>query len=168
MNLITPDLGLIFWQTVTLLTVLLILGKFAWRPILHTIQERERSVEEALQAAEVAKEIVARVHADQEVLLKKAHIERTKIIEGAKATQQVIINEAKAEAEQVCERMIEETRERLKKEQEAALNVLKSTVATLAIQIAETLLQSELKQKNAQEVLLQQLTQEARWGESET
>ncbi len=165
MNLITPDFGLIFWQTVTLLTVLLVLSRFAWRPILNTIQERERSIEEALQAAKTAKELVARVQADQEVLLRKAHIERTKVIEEARETQKVIINAAKVEAEQVREKMIEETRERLAKEQEAALNTLRSTVATLAIQIAEKLLQSELSQQNAQEAFLQQLIKEARWGE---
>ncbi|MHA7877769.1 MAG: F0F1 ATP synthase subunit B [Bacteroidota bacterium] len=164
MSLITPDFGLIFWQTVTLLTVLLILGKFAWRPILNAIQERERNIEEALQAAEVAKDMVARVQADQEALIRTTHQERAKIIEAAKATQQLILDEARAEAEQVRNKMIEQTKERLAKEQEAALEILKNTIATLAIQIAEKLLQNELQQKDAQEEFLQQLIRDTHWG----
>ena len=164
MNLITPDFGLIFWQTVTLLTVLLVLGKFAWRPILNAIQERESSIEEALQAAEVAKETVARVQADQDTLLRTAYTERKKIIEEAKVTQQAIIDEARAEAKHVRTKMIEQAREHLAKEQEASLVVLKNTVATLAMQIAEKLLQNELKQPDKQEELVQQLLQETHWG----
>lgn len=164
MNLITPDFGLVFWQTVTLLFVLLVLGKFAWRPILNAIQEREGSIEAALQAAEAAKEMVAQVQADKETLLRTAHTERTDIIEAAMATKQFIIDEAKIEAEQTSKKMIEETRALLAKEQEAALGAMKNIVATLSIQIAEKLLKNELKQQHAQEKLVQQLIQEARWG----
>lgn len=163
MNLITPDFGLVFWQTVTLFTVLLILSKFAWKPILNAIQERERNIETALRAAEAAKEMVARVKYDQETLLKTTYTERTRILEEAMATQQLIIDEAKVEAERTCQKMIEQTRALLAREQEASLEALKNTVATLAIQIAEKLLQNELKLQNKQEELVQRLIKEVRW-----
>ncbi|HAN49555.1 MAG TPA: ATP synthase F0 subunit B [Amoebophilaceae bacterium] len=164
MNLITPDFGLFFWQTVTLLVVLLILGKFAWKPILHAIEEREEYIEAALQAAEVAKEMVARVQADQEVLLKIAQTERTRIIAEALEAKKVIIEEAKVEAEQECKKMTDQTRALLEREQEAALGMLRNRVATLSIQIAETLLQNELKQQHTQEKLVQRLIEETHWG----
>lgn len=163
MNLITPDFGLIFWQTVTLLVVLLVLGKFAWKPILHAIQEREGNIEAALQAAEVAKETVAQIQNDKEVLLRTAHIERTNIIGEAMETQQLLINEAKVEAEKVSKEMIEKTRARLAEEQEAALETMKNTVATLSVQIAEKLLQADLEQQHTQEKLVHQLIKEAHW-----
>ena len=164
MNLITPDFGLIFWQTVTLLVVLLVLGKFAWKPILNAIQEREEDIEAALQAAEVARKMVAQVQEDKEALLKTAHAERTRIIEEAMATQQAIIDEAKVEAERTSRKMIEQTRALLAREQEAALGVMQNIVATLSVQIAEKLLQNELKERHTQEALMQQLIQEAHWG----
>jgi F-type H+-transporting ATPase subunit b len=164
MNLITPDFGLIFWQTVTLFVVLLVLGKFAWKPILHAIQEREADVEAALQAAEVAKRMVAQTQADKDTLLRTAHAERTKIIELAMATQQAIIYEAKIEAEKVSEKIIEKTRALLAEEQAAALEEMKNMVATLSVQIAEKLLQDQLKQRHTQEKLVHQLIQEAHWG----
>jgi F-type H+-transporting ATPase subunit b len=164
MNLITPDFGLIFWQTVTLLFVLLVLGKFAWKPILYAIQERETNVEAALQAAEVAKRMVSQAQIDKEMLLKTAHIERARLIELATETQQAIINEARIEAEKLSKRMIEKTRALLVEEQKAALEDMKNIVATLSVQIAEKLLQAQLEQQHTQEKLVHRLIEEAHWS----
>ena len=98
MNLITPDFGLVFWQTIILLVVLYILGKFAWRPILQAIQERERNIEQAITAATVARKTVERVQAEQTLLIEQTHAEREKIIAAALATQKAILQEAKEEA----------------------------------------------------------------------
>ena len=165
MNLITPDFGLIFWQTVTLLFVLLVLGKLAWRPILNAIQDREANVEAALQAAEVARGVVAQAQEDKEMLLRTAHAERTKIIELATETRQAIINEAKIEAEKVSKKIIEKTRALLAEEQEAVLEDMKNIVATLSIQIAGKLLQTQLEQPHTQEKLVHRLIEEAHWGQ---
>ena len=164
MDLITPDFGLIFWQTVTLLAVLLILGKFAWKPILNAIQEREGNIEAALQAAEAAQELVAQVQADKAALLKTVHKEREKIIEEAVATKNAIIEAAKVEADKVSKKAIEQTKLLLKREKEDTLATLKNEVATLSVQIAEKLLQNELQQKTTQEKLVQRLIKEAHWN----
>jgi F-type H+-transporting ATPase subunit b len=165
MSLITPDFGLIFWQTVTLLVVLLLLGKFAWKPILDAIQEREGNIATALEAAEVAKKLVLQVQADKEALLKTAYTERVRIIEEAMAVKQVIIEESKVAAAKESEKIIEQTHALLEQEQEAVLSVLKNKVATLSVQIAEKLLQSELQQQRTQEKLVQRLIKEAHWGQ---
>jgi F-type H+-transporting ATPase subunit b len=165
MNLITPDFGLIFWQTVTLLFVLLVLGKFAWKPILNAIQERETNVKAALQAAEVAKRMVSQAQIDKAMLLKTAHIERARLIELATETQQAIINEAKIEAEKVSKKMIEKTKALLVEEQKAALEDMKNIVATLSVQIAEKLLQAQLEQQHTQEKLVHRLIEEAHWSQ---
>ena len=164
MSLITPDFGLIFWQTVTLLFVLMLLGKFAWKPILHAIQEREGDIAAALEAAATAKKMVTQVQADQETLLRSTHTERARIIEEAMATKQVIIEEAKVAAEKESKKVIDQTRALLAREQEAALSLLKSKVATLSVKIAEKLLQDELQQPKIQEKLAQRLIKEAHWG----
>mmetsp|Transcript_22513 Transcript_22513/g.51921 ORF Transcript_22513/g.51921 Transcript_22513/m.51921 type:complete len:164 (-) Transcript_22513:5286-5777(-) len=163
MDLITPDFGLIFWQTVTLLVVLLILSKFAWRPILNTIQNREESIEEALQAAEEAKRMMVQVQKDKDTLLTTAQAERARIIEEAMRAQRSIIEEAKIVADNERKEMMQQARVLLEKEKEAARGVLKNEMATLAVQIAEKLLQSELQQ-HTQEKLVQRLIQEAHGG----
>ena len=108
--------------------------------------------------------MVARVQADQEALLKTAHTERTKIIAEAIVTKKAIIAEAKVAAEKESKEMVEQTRALLAREQEAALGAMQNTVAALSVQIAEKLLQNELKQQHTQEKLVQRLIQEAHWG----
>lgn len=157
MDLITPDFGLLFWQTVTLLVVLLVLGKFAWKPILNAIQKREEDIKAALQAAEEAKKIVTKVQVDKDILLKTAQKEREKIIEEAIATKQAILAEAQVEADKASKKAIEQTKIILKREKESVLAALKSEVATLSVQIAEKLLQKELENKDTQIKLVQQL-----------
>jgi F-type H+-transporting ATPase subunit b len=164
MSLITPDFGLIFWQTVTLLVVLLLLGKFAWKPILSAIQEREGNITAALEAAEAAKKMLTKVQADQDALLKNAYTERVRIIEEAMATKQGIIEEAKVAAEKESKKIIAQTNVLLEREQEAAVNVLKNKVAVLSVQIAEKLLQDALQQPGVQEKLAQRLIKETHWS----
>lgn len=164
MDLITPDLGLIFWQIVILLFVLFILRRFAWKPILKAIQEREESVESALLTIEDSQKIAAQVQSDKELLLKAANIEREKIIEEAMTAKEKIIEEAKTEAEKLGKRAMEQTRLLLKEEEEKVRTVLRNDVATLSIQIAEKLLRNELQQQSAQVKLVQQLVKEAPWS----
>ncbi len=164
MDLITPDFGLIFWQTITLLVVLWILAKFAWKPILAVIQNREDDIQAALRAADAAKELAVQVQAEKDALVKTAHAEREKIIAEAMEAKNAIITEAKAEAEKVSQKAIEQTSELLTKEREAALEVLKNDVASMSIQIAEKLLKQELQQQPTQEKLLQRLVKEVHWN----
>ena len=164
MDLITPDFGLIFWQTITLLVVLLVLGKFAWKPILKAIQEREEHIEAALRAAEEAQALTAQVQAEKAALLKTVQKEREKIIEEAMAAKRTIMEEAKVEADKASEKAIELTKLLLTREKEEAIAVLKNEVATLSVQIAERLLQNELQQTSAQEKWVQRLIKKAHWN----
>ena len=87
MNLITPDFGLIFWQTVTLISVLLVLKRFAWNTILSSIKEREKNIEESLKSAEKAREEMEKLQLNNEALLKEASLERDKMIKDAISTK---------------------------------------------------------------------------------
>ena len=165
MHLVTPEFGLIFWQTVILFIVLGILGKFAWRPILDVIQKREANIEAALTAAEEARRMVRQVQADKEALLKAVYIERERIIEEAIAAKQLIIEETKTEAAKTSQQIIAQAHTRWQKEKEAAIALLKEQVAILAVQIAEQLLQSELRHANTQEELIQRLIKATHWNE---
>jgi F-type H+-transporting ATPase subunit b len=161
MNLITPDFGIIFWQTITLLFVLIVLGKFAWKPILSMIQEREQAVERDLNAADEARKIVAQVHANQKQLIEEANIQREKIILEAESAKSRILEEASLEAKQLSQRVLEQARLVIAEEQEAAFEKLKGEVVKLSVQIAEKLLEKDLEPQNKQEALIYKLMQKS-------
>ena len=111
MKLVTPDFGLVIWMTLTFLTVLFLLSKFAWKPILKMISEREKTIEDALLSAEKAKEEMAKLTANNELLIKEAQAERDALLKMARDTKDQIINEARDKASKEAERLIEVARE---------------------------------------------------------
>ena len=154
MNLITPDLGLIFWQTIILLVVGWILKKYAWKPILHTIKKRENFIESALKSAEKAREETIQLHANNKKLIEEVKQERAKIIKETKDTEKFIIEKAKEKAQKVTAEMIEKARVAIQNEKEDAIILLKDQVGLFAIQIAEQLLRRELTTKKEQEAFI--------------
>lgn len=154
MDLITPGFGLIFWQTVTFLAVLFILGKFAWKPILTALKEREDSIEDALSAAEKAKQEIANLKAENEKLLDEARLERDKILKDATAAANKLKDEAREDAGKISAKMVEDAKNAIGNEKKAALAEIKSEVAMLSIQIAEKLLRKNLEDDKAQKSLV--------------
>lgn len=161
MDLVTPGLGLIFWQTVTFLIVLFLLAKFAWKPIMTSLKEREDSIEQALGAAQRAKDEMVKLQAANENLLQEARIERDKILKEANATSAFIINEAKEKASSEGTRMIEHARIAITNEKQAALTEVRNHAANLSIQIAEKLLKRELSSETAQQELVSEYIKES-------
>ena len=153
MELITPNLGLVFWMTVSFSLVLFILGKFAWKPIAHTLKIREESIEEALKSAEVAKEEMAQMKSDTEQLLQEARTERDQVLKEAIAAANKIKDDAKQEAGKISGKMLEEARISIQNEKNAALNEVKSEVANISLEIAEKLLRINLKDDKSQKEL---------------
>lgn len=155
MDLLTPGTGLIFWQALTFIIVILLLGKFAWKPILNALEVREQSIEEALQSAEKAKEEMAELQASNEKLLQEARKERDQIIKDAQAASAKIRDEAKAQAEISASKIIKDARAEIQQQKDAAISEVKNLVADLSLQIAEKVLRKELDNKKSQEGLIQ-------------
>jgi F-type H+-transporting ATPase subunit b len=154
MGLITPDIGLLFWMLVTFGIVLYILGKFAWKPILKALSEREDSISEALDKAEEAKKQMAALKADNEKLLAQARIERDAILREAKEMKDSIITLAKTTADAEGKKMIANAKENIEREKTAAINDLKNQVASYSIEIAEKLIRKKLETNKEQEELV--------------
>lgn len=154
MELIIPESGLIIWQTIITILVLYILGKFAWKPILSALKTREDSIEEALQAAELAKQEMANLKSDNENLLKEAREERDKIIQSAAKVGNEIKEKAKEDASKIADKMLEEARASIEMEKQTALKDIKNQVAELSLQISEKLLKKTLENDKAQKELL--------------
>lgn len=154
MELVTPGIGLIFWMTLVFLTLLFILGKFAWKPILKALKDREQSIDNALRSAEEAQAKMEQLNADNEKLLAEARIERDKILKEAKEMKDQIVAAAKEEAADKGRKMIEEAKQEIGKEKNKAINELKSQVSTLSIEIAEKILRKEVAGDKEQEALI--------------
>ncbi|RIJ37465.1 F0F1 ATP synthase subunit B [Pontibacter oryzae] len=160
MELVTPGIGLLFWQTVTFLIVLFLLGKFAWKPIMTALHERETSIESALSAAEKAKLEMQALKADNEKLLAEARMERDKILKEASEAGNSIVETAKLKANEEGARMIEQARESIENEKRAAITEVKNMAASLSLEIAEQILKRELSDKTAQHTLAQDYIRE--------
>jgi F-type H+-transporting ATPase subunit b len=159
--LVTPEIGLLFWQVVTFLIVLFILAKFAWKPIMTSLKERENSIDEALSAAKKAKEEMLKLSADNEKLLAEARLERDRILRDAQTASNTMITEAKDKAQAEGQRMIENARLAIITEKQAALTEVKNLAANLSIEIAEKILKRELADENAQKELVNEFIKEA-------
>lgn len=161
MDLVTPGLGLIFWQTITFLIVFFLLAKFAWKPIMASLKEREDTIDQALSAAKTAKEEMLKLQAANENALQEARLERDKILKEAASAAAFMINEAKDKAVEEGARLIEAAREAINNEKQAALTEVKNQAANLSVQIAEKLLRKELSTETAQRELVSEYIKEA-------
>lgn len=154
MNLVTPGLGLIVWTSLFFLIVLFLLRKFAWKVILDSIDERNKSIEEALKAAERARAEVAQLKSENEALLQQARQEREKMLREAKATADRLISEAQERASAEAQRIIKQAQETIQNEKNAALTEVKNQIAALSLDLAEKVLRNKLSDRSAQEELI--------------
>lgn len=154
MGLVTPGIGLVFWTTLSFLVVLFLLRKFAWKPILTALREREESITEALKAADKAKFEMAELKAGNKKLLNEARAERDELLKEARETKTKIIADAKVAAQQEAGKIIRMAQETIENEKKAAISELKDQVAALSIDIAQKILKSELKDKKKQDELV--------------
>ena len=154
MELVTPEIGLIFWTTVVFSLLLIVLKKYAWKPILSAVDERNKSIEDALKAADKAKEEMLSLNADNERILMEAKKERDTLLKEGREIKNSIIDEAKDKAKIDAEKILTTAKEQIINEKMKAITELKNQVANLSIEIAEKILKSELQDLNKQKELV--------------
>ena len=154
------SIGLFFWQTVIFIFLILLLKKFAWKPILDAVNEREEGIKNALLSAEKAKEEMASLQSDNEETLKKARSERDSLLKEAREIKQQLIDEAKSEAKSEAKKIISKAQETIQNEKNAAIVDLKNQVAGLSIDIAEKVLKEKLSDDKTQMKLVKDLVKE--------
>ena len=140
MELVTPGLGLIFWMVLSFSVILFILKKYAWKPILKALKEREITIATALKSADKAKEEMEQLKADNEKIIKEAKNERDNLLKDTRQLKDKIISEAKQKAISEGKKMIEDARGKIESEKEAALDEIKNQVVSFSIEIAEKIL----------------------------
>ncbi len=154
------SLGLFFWMTVLFIALLFLLRKFAWKPILDSVNEREEGIKNALASAEDAKKEMENLQANNEQLLKEARAERDALMKEAREIKDKMISDAKDEAKEVAAKLIENAQASIEQEKQAALAELKKQVADLSIGIAETVVKKELASKDDQLKLVEGMLEE--------
>lgn len=161
MDLITPGLGLVFWTVITFVILLLLLRKFAWKPILGAVSDREDGIKDALAAADKARKEMENLHADNERILQEARAERELMLKDARDMKNKIVTDAKDEAQLQANKMIVQAQAAIQSEKKAAMAELKSHVAGLSIEIAEKVVRAELSNKDKQLKLIEDMLGEA-------
>jgi len=154
MNLITPEFGLLFWQTLIFLLLFLLLAKFAWKPILGSLKEREDSIDQALKMAEQAKLEMQSLKAGNEKLLADARHERDQMLKEGQAIANRLVEQAKTTATEEANRIAQQARESIQQEKNQALAEVRNTAAQLSVDIAERVLRRELADPAAQQKLV--------------
>ena len=160
--LLSPSIGLIVWSLFAFLIVLFLLKKLAWKPILKSLDDREKSIQSALDAAMQAKEEMKNLKADNEKIIAEAKTERDSILKEAREIKDKMINEAKDRASKEAEKIVSSARENIQNEKMAAITELKNQVAHLSIEIAEKILKTELAEKDKQKTVINNLLQEVK------
>lgn len=159
--LIEFSYGLIFWMTVSFLTVLFILGKFAWKPILKGLKDRETSIADALNEAKKAREEMSALNARNEELMRAAREEREVMLKEARDIRDKEIAEAKSKAKAEADALLSRARTDIQNEKNAAITEMKNQVAELSILVAERILKEKLESSAAQQTLVDKVMAEA-------
>jgi F-type H+-transporting ATPase subunit b len=164
MELITPGLGLLFWMTLAFLLLLYILGKFAWKPIMKALKERETSIHDALHAADKAREEMKLLQFSNEQLLREAKNERDVILAEARKIRDGIIEESRTKGSEEAARIIQAAKESINNEKMAAMTDLKNQLADASLNISRQLLRRELSDPKKQEEFIRQMLDEVKFN----
>jgi F-type H+-transporting ATPase subunit b len=160
MQLVNPDFATVFWMLLSFGVVLFILKRFAWKPILKALKDREESIEGALESADRAKAEMEQLKTDNEAIMQEAKREREIMLREAREVKDKIIKEAKVEAGREADKMIENARINIEHEKASALHEIKEQVASLSVEIAEKILREKLKTDKHQRDLINSMLKE--------
>ena len=162
MELLTPELGLFFWTLLAFLIVFFILKKFAWKPILNALSERESGIAESIAAADRVRKEMAQMQNESEKLMAQAREERTAMLKEAKETRDRLVNEAKEVAKAEANKIIAEAQQQIQQQKMAALTDVKNEIGKLAIEVSEKVLRKQLATAEAQNDYAQLLAEEVK------
>lgn len=150
MDLLTPELGLFIWTLITFLAVFFILKKFAWGPILKSLDERETGIAESIASADRVRKEMAQMQNENEKLMIQAREERASMLKEAQETKDRIVNEAKDAAKAEANKIIADAQQQIQQQKNAALTEVKNEIGKLAVEVAEKVLRKQLATSDAQ------------------
>ncbi len=162
MDLVIPDLGLLFWTSIVFALLLFLLAKFAWKPMLKAVNDREQKIAESLELADKTKAEMKAMQSQNENLLKEARAERDAIVKDAKEVATKMVDDAKNVAKTEAEKVMVSAREAINSEKTAAISELKNQVASFSLEIAEKLVRTDMSSNDNQKALAEKLAAEVK------
>ena len=162
MDLLIPNYGLLFWQLVVFSIVLTILAVFVWKPVTEALRRRESVIEDSIKSAELAREEMMQIKADNEIVLKEARVQRDQLLKDAKILANKIKEDAKSETSKISQKMISDAKDIIESEKNAALVQVKNLVSKLSLDIAEKLIHEKLKNDKSQQQLVEKFLKEVK------
>jgi len=160
MELLTPSVGTIFWGTIIFVLLMLLLAKYAWKPLLKAVKEREKNISDSLELADKTRHEMMQLQAQNENLLKEARLERDKMIKEANEVSKQLIAEAKEKAKIESDKIVASAHATITNEKNAAIAEIKTHVASLSLEIAEKIIKGELSSDDKQKALANQLAED--------
>jgi ATP synthase, F0 subunit b len=160
MSLLTPDIGLLFWMTISFGIVFFVLAKFGFPTIIKAAEKRNEYINNSLDAAEEAEQKLATINEQAEVIINKAQEERTRLLNEAGELRNRILSEAKEKADKDIRARINKASTEIEELKRKALGDIKSEIANISIRIAEKVVQEEMKSGNKQQELIKHLLEE--------
>jgi len=160
MQLVTPDIGLLFWMLISFAIVFFILRKYAWKPVLRMLYEREEGIEKALKEAENARKSVEKLQTEHDRILNEACVEREKIFREAHEIKEKIVSEARELALVEKDKILNSARMTIEAEKNVAIRDIRNVAAELSVQIAEKIIRRELSNDQKQKELVEQMMKE--------
>lgn len=160
MELVTPGLGLLFWMFLSFSIVLYLLKKFAWKPILKALRDREDNIQKAIDSAELAREKMQQLEANNEAIMQEAREERDYLLQEAREAKEKIAAMAKEQANQEAQKIVNAARIKIRNEKAAAIEDIKNQIASLSIEMTEKILKKKLADSKEQKELVRKLLDE--------
>lgn len=160
MELIRPELGVLFWMLIVFGLVLLILRVFAWKPILNALKEREKTIQQRLDVAKKAKKELAEIEFGNERIIALAKTERANMLKEAKNSKNKIIEDAKKQAQEEADKIMQDTYKKLEKQKQDKIEEIKNQIASLSVDIAEKVLKEKLSKDQSQKNYIKNLVNE--------
>jgi ATP synthase, F0 subunit b len=164
MSLLTPHLGFFVWTLIAFIVVLFLLKKFAWKPILKSLKDREDNISNSIAAAEKVKAEMAQMKSENEALLARAREERTQMLKEARETRDKMISEAKEQAKAEYDKILADAQAAINTQKMAALTDVKNQVGKLVIEVSEKILRKELESQASQEAHIKSLVDEVKFN----
>ena len=155
-----PHLGTIIWTTLIFGIVFFILKKFAWAPLLKALDDREQSIDNALKSAEAAESKLSSLKEEQQLIINVARKEKEQLVKQGIEQREQIVVQAKEKAQAEADKIIEEARKKIVREREAALIEMKNQIAALSIEIATKVVQADMQDKKRHEKLVEDLVKD--------
>jgi len=162
MDLLTPELGLFVWTLLAFGIVFFILKKFAWKPILNTLNEREKGIADSIATADRVKNEMAQMQSENEKLMQQAREERSTMLKEAKQMGEQIVSKAKEDTRAITDKMVADAQQQINQQKMAALTEVKNEIGKLAVDVAEKVLRQQLSTEAAQNAYNSLLTQDVK------